>query len=262
VQSTPTDASRRRRRRVNRAPEACDIVRREWLRRIEAEYRSAAIAGQLAHWMIQLAAPPALIRLALRVVDDELRHAELSARVYRAAGGRQQLVLLRERLELPRLDGRLERDVTHVVLQNFCLGETAAVRLFHRLRKVCSVPVARAALDRVLRDEVRHRDFGWRALDWLLGLPDAAERRTEIDRILPELVTALHVSYAGEADLSAPPSAADPSTEARAWGLMPRADYRRAVEDCIRRDLQPRFKRAGFDDLGMDVRVQRAATGS
>jgi hypothetical protein len=38
-------------------------------------------------------------------------------------------------------------------------------------------------------------------------------------------------------------NAADPSTATRAWGLMPRTDYRRAVEDCIKCDLQPRFKR-------------------
>jgi 1,2-phenylacetyl-CoA epoxidase catalytic subunit len=231
---------------VKRAPEACAAVRSEWLRRVEAEYQSAAITGQLAHWMIQLAAPPVLIRLALRIVSDELRHAELSARVYRAAGGTQQPALLHERLELPRLDARLERDATRVVLQTFCLGETAAVRLFHRLRKACSVPVARTALDRILRDEVRHRDFGWRALEWMLALPDAAERRSEIDRMLPELVARLRASYAGDVDLDPPPSAADPSTAARTWGLMPRADYRRAVEDCIKRDLLPRFKRLGI----------------
>lgn len=49
----------------------------------------------------------------------------------------------------------------------FCLGETVAVRLFKRLREGATVPVARAALDRVLTDEVRHRDFGWLLLEWL-----------------------------------------------------------------------------------------------
>ena len=220
-----------------------EAVRREWLRRVEAEYQSAAITGQLAHWMIQLAAPPVLIRLALRIVADELRHAELSQRVYRAAGGTQQAALVRERLELPRLDGRLEHDTTRVVLQSFCLGETAAVRLFHRLRKPCSVAVARTALDRVLRDEVRHRDFGWKTLGWLLELPDAIERRAAITRLLPELVAILRANYAGDADLDEPPSAAEFPPAARAWGLMPRADYRRAVEDCVQRDLRPRFKR-------------------
>ena len=33
--------------------------------------------------------------------------------------------------------------------------------------RACTEPIARAALDRILVDEVRHRDFGWDTLDWL-----------------------------------------------------------------------------------------------
>ncbi|MFT3922445.1 MAG: hypothetical protein QM778_07925 [Myxococcales bacterium] len=33
------------------------------------------------------------------------------------------------------------------------------------------MPVARTALDRILRDEVRHREFGWAPLAWLLETP-------------------------------------------------------------------------------------------
>ncbi|HET6338337.1 MAG TPA: hypothetical protein VFG30_34175 [Polyangiales bacterium] len=73
--------------------------------------------------------------------------------------------------------------------------------------------------------------------------------------MLPELVATLRAIYAGDANLESPPSAADPSTAARAWGLMPRADYRRAVEDCIKRDLQPRFKRSGIE-THLGVRTQ------
>ena len=49
----------------------------------------------------------------------------------------------------------------------FCLGETVAVPLFSHLRERCTESLPRAALDRILRDEVRHRDFGWDLLDWL-----------------------------------------------------------------------------------------------
>ena len=44
------------------------------------------------------------------------------------------------------------------VFSGFCI---VAVRLFSRLRQNAAEPVALAALDRILRDEVRHRDFGW-----------------------------------------------------------------------------------------------------
>ena len=231
------------RARAAAASEAPEPVRREWLRRVEAEYGSAAITGQLVHWLIQLAAPPALIRQGLRIVADELRHAELSDRVYRAAGGMQAAALSRERLQLARSEAPLEHDVTRIVLQVYCLGETAAVRLFHRLRAACSVPVARVALDRVLRDEVRHREFGWLALQWLLDLPDAATRRSEIQRALPQLLAGLRANYGGHDAPEPQRSAAALPASVRAWGLMVREDYRKAIELCVERDLRPRFER-------------------
>ena len=54
------------------------------------------------------------------------------------------------------------------IVRFFCVGESVAVPLFRMLRERCSVPIARRALDRVMRDEPRHRQFGWDVLDWLL----------------------------------------------------------------------------------------------
>jgi len=67
------------------------------------------------------------------------------------------------------------------------------VPLFGHLRAPCTEPVARAALDRILRDEVRHRDFGWDLLDWLVTVIDGAVElvRTE----LPDMLAELHHSY-------------------------------------------------------------------
>src|SRR5262249_30992454 len=152
----------------------------EWLRRVEAEYRSAAVTQHLTLWLIQIGASPDLLRAGLRIVRDELAHAEMSHRAYRAAGGEGGPELARESLELPRTsaqtrgDGEaapLEDDVTRVCVDVFCLGETVAVRLFKELRQRSEVPAARRVLDRVLRDEVRHRDFGWALLGWLLESP-------------------------------------------------------------------------------------------
>jgi hypothetical protein len=184
-----------------------------------------------------------LIRVGLRIVADELRHAELSQRVYRRAGGNDPPLLTQESLQLMRSRPELAADVTAVALQTFCLGETAAVRLFHRLRAQCSVPVARQALDRVLRDEVRHREFGWQLLSWLLTLPDAAARRAAIANALPRLLAELRTSYGGDASRAAHTSAERCSRAQRAWGLMPPAEYRQAIASCIERDLRPRFAR-------------------
>ena len=62
-------------------------IAQEWLRRVEAEYHSAAAAQHYTLWLIQAGASPDLIRDGLRIVEDELTHAELSYQVYKAAGG-------------------------------------------------------------------------------------------------------------------------------------------------------------------------------
>src|SRR5262245_31905185 len=114
-----------KRQRPRAGAEASDVVRHEWLRRVEAEYRSAAVTGQLANHLIVLAAPPGLIRSALRIVADELRHAELSHRVYRESGGDGGPQLARESLQHAPTAPSLEQEVTRVCVQSFCLGETA-----------------------------------------------------------------------------------------------------------------------------------------
>src|SRR5690242_3010652 len=140
---------------------ASDAVRREWLRRVEAEYRSAAITQHLTLWLIQIGASPDLVRAGLRITSDELTHAEMSHRVYVRAGGEEAPRIARETLGAVAKGGVLEHDVARVCVEVFCLGETVAVPLFKEIRERAAVPVARKALDRILRDEVRHRDFGW-----------------------------------------------------------------------------------------------------
>lgn len=227
-----------------RRPAASDAVRAEWSRRIEAEYRSAAITQHLTLWLIQVGASPDLIDDGLRIVRDELAHARLSHRVYTAAGGTAAPVIARETLGL-RGPGReaLEVAVTRAGVEVFCLGETVAVPLFKVLREGCAVPVARRALDRVLRDEVRHRDFGWALLRYLLGLPCGAALRELVAEELPGMLARLRRSYG--------PAAARRQSripeDDRAWGLMPSARYGEILERTVTRDYVPRFGEQGID---------------
>lgn len=221
-----------------------DRVRDEWLRRVEAEYRSAAITQHLVLWLIQIAASPDLIAMGLRIVKDELAHADLSFRTYRAAGGRAGPTLVRDTLGLTRHDHEpLEHDVARTCVEVFCLGETVAVPLFNQLRKECSTPAARRALDRVLRDEVRHRDFGWTLLPWLLDHPMGDSVRRLIDAELSSMLLRQRSSYA--------PPGADRETRIppadRAWGLMPAARYGEVLTRAVERDYAPRFARLGID---------------
>jgi hypothetical protein len=231
-------------KRVPAVP-ATDAVRSEWLRRVEAEYRSAAITQHLTLWLIQIGASPDLVRGGLRIAADEITHAEMSHRAFVVAGGEGGPQLARESLQLTRASesAPLEHDVLRVGVEVFCLGETVAVPLFKELREQCSVPVARRALDRILRDEVRHRDFGWSLLGWLVEQPYAAALRSIVDSELPRWFERLRSSYAPEGRGTERVM----TPEERAWGLMPVSLYRAAVDKALVRDWEPRFARLGID---------------
>jgi len=219
-------------------------VREEWRSRIAAEYTSAAITQHLVLWLIQAGAPPELIDAGLAIVADELAHSRLSHEVYEAAGGAAPPELDRDALGLRRADEALEGDILRVAVRVFCLGETVAVPLFSHLRADCTEPVARAALDRILVDEVRHRDFGWDLLDWLLSTPLGDDIPRLLAEALPQMMAELHATYGGDNDAVAADTG-EMAPEDRAWGLAPPRDYARILARCIEKDYRPRFDARG-----------------
>jgi hypothetical protein len=224
------------------SPEPSARVVSEWTRQIVAEYVSSALTQQLGHWLTIIGASPDLIRAARTIADDELVHAELATEVVRAAGAVPAPALAREQMELPRaLDEPLELAIARACLTSFCLGETTAVPLFGAMRDGCRVPVARAFFDRVLRDEVRHRDFGWLLLDWLLVTPQADAVREAIARDLADRHRAHYRRYVPAVTRNRLLTDAE-----IAWGLLSDEDYARVMDRAGPRELVPRFAERGF----------------
>ncbi len=223
---------------------ATDRVRDEWAARVHAEYQSCALTQHLTLWLIQMGASPDLVRDGLRIAEDELTHAELSHATLAAAGGALTAPIPRDQLGLRRTPGApLEADVLRVGVRAFCLGETVAVPLFTALRRDCTAPTAREALDRVLRDEVRHRDFGWTLLDWLLDTaPDPDAVVAAVQASLPDMFAELRGLYAGPGADATPISAAE-----RAWGLMDAAAYADVLATTYERQYVPWFAERGVD---------------
>lgn len=219
---------------------ASERVREEWRARIAAEYTSAAITQHLVLWLIQAGAPPDLIEAGLTIVNDELVHSRLSHEVYVAAGGTRPPAIDRGQLGLARIAEPLELDILRTAVRVFCLGETVAVPLFKHLRERCTQPLAKDALDRILRDEVRHRDFGWDLLDWLLSTPLGDQVPALVERGLPGMVAELEQSYGtGNAAVAADDGAM--TDDERAWGLAPPRDYAEILARCADKDYRPRF---------------------
>jgi hypothetical protein len=214
-------------------------VQYEWRARIAAEYTSAAITQHLTLWLIQAGAPPDLIDAGLAIVADELVHSRMSHEVYVAAGGSEPPALDRDGLGLQRTSDRLELDILRIAVRVFCLGETVAVPLFKHLREHCTEPVARAALDRILRDEVRHRDFGWDLLDWLLSI-GGDEIPQLVTEQLPMMLVELERSYGKGNDVVATDDGAMTDGD-RSWGLAPPREYADILARTLTRDYAPRF---------------------
>jgi hypothetical protein len=223
---------------LSEVAKATEGVRHEWQRRVVAEYGSAASTHSLLGWLLRLGASPTLLHEAARIIDDELVHAELAFAVLSAAGGGG--VTLGGELGLASEPGlSLLANVCVQGTKLFCLGETVAVRLFKRLREGATVEVARRALDRVLVDEVRHRDFGWLLLEWLSQQPAWPQLRALIAERLPLWFEELRQSYG---------SSQEPFDEAgRGWGLMPHAEYATALAETFERDYRPCFDQYGID---------------
>jgi hypothetical protein len=219
---------------------ATERVRQEWRARIAAEYTSAAITQQLVLWLIQAGAPPDLIEAGLAIVGDELVHSRISFEVYGEAGGTEPPAIDRTQLGIARTSEVLELDILRTAVRVFCLGETVAVPLFKHLRERCTEPSARAALDRILRDEVRHRDFGWDLLDWLCASPIGDQVPQLVAERLPEMFSELEHSY-GTGNPTVASDDGEMTDAERAWGLAPPREYAEILAQTIDKDYRPRF---------------------
>lgn len=212
----------------------------EWRARVRAEYASAAVTAQVVHWGIVCGLPEPLLKTGLRVVGDELDHARLSHEVVVALGGEPTGEgVAFEAMVLPVPAEGLGAALIDAVLRSFCLGETLAVPLFAAMRADARHPVARAALDRVLRDEAAHRAFGWDALDALLEL-DAGGVRSRSAAVLPGMLDEVRRAYV---EVPAHPPLTGEEREA---GLISGDTYAAVATATLREELAPRFARRGI----------------
>jgi hypothetical protein len=105
---------------------------------------------------------PALVDLAERAIDDELRHAELSRVVASRIAGKDLPAPALLPLETPRHEGASPelRDALFVVGQ-CALNETTASAYLEASLHGAEGPVARTALRELLSDEINHGRIGW-----------------------------------------------------------------------------------------------------
>jgi hypothetical protein len=211
----------------------------EWGRRVSAEANSACSSESLALALDALSMSEWAERARL-MAAQERRHAQLSAEVFRLAGGS----LPNDRSSALRPMHTPAAPLAESVSRTFvelCLGETLAVPLFARLRARCSVQLARDALTEILRDEVSHRALGWELLEALLAGAHAARVRSQLEATVPNELERLCSAMRGAAQSPLAVSEAD-----LAWGLMPTSDYAEALEETLIDTWRPRLTAYGL----------------
>jgi len=135
---------------------------RTWLLRAAMERRVADSFHVIHGALTRRGAAHALVDLAERAIDDELRHSELSRLVASRIAGRDLPAPERLPFETPRHEGVSPelRDALFVVGQ-CALNETTASAYLEACLQRAEAPVARTALRELLADEIDHGRIGW-----------------------------------------------------------------------------------------------------
>jgi hypothetical protein len=219
------------------AVEASERVRSTWEYRITTEYVSGVYAQDHARRLTYVGASPDLIEAAFGVAGDELRHASLVAGLCAAAGGASATPIDPALLAFPNPDTVLT-DLVVGTVQNFCIAETVATRLFRHIHASATVAAARAVLDVIVEDEPRHGALGWATLDWLLESAWRDDVRRLITTELDGWIAMFDASYCAASGAV--------MEDERAWGIPDGDDVAAAWRTCLATDLVPRFAKRGL----------------
>jgi hypothetical protein len=133
-----------------------------WLARAANERRVSDSFAVILDALAAVQAEPALIELARRAIDDELRHAEICRAVASRFAGAELAAPSRLPLTYPaHATASPElRHTLHIIGQS-CLNETLASAILEASLVTARGPLVCAALRELLSDEVDHARLGW-----------------------------------------------------------------------------------------------------
>ena len=131
------------------------------------------VAGDLA----RLGAPPSILAVATRVIEDEVRHVGVCMTVLERLGARAVEVPAEDCRRNVGDDPSIERRTARALVAGFGVGESISAGWFAAARRACRQPLLHWALTELLRDEARHGSFGIDAGRWLIRNWSDVERQ-------------------------------------------------------------------------------------
>ena len=157
-----------------------------WTRAGRMEHASIAAFARFSLQLLQLGAPPALLRDTHAAMADETAHAELCFALASAYAGRG---VGPGPLSLDgALAGSDPASVLVTAIREGCVGETVAAIEAAEAARHAVDPVVRGALERIAEDETRHAELAWRFVQWAIDGDPAlrAVAAAEIEAVAAE----------------------------------------------------------------------------
>ncbi|MBL8678113.1 MAG: hypothetical protein JNK05_03065 [Myxococcales bacterium] len=224
--------------------DAIDPVVRErladiWWTQSATELRVATSFAVVHRSLRELGAEASLVALAERAIDDEHRHAalclEMATRLYGHDVEPPPLLPTRQPHHREALDED-ERRALYVIGQ-CALNETFANAYLSTAYGATKSPLARAAINELMRDEIDHSRLGWA---FLATIP-ASKRARISDWLVPLTITNLREWHE---------SATTHTYSYESHGIPSADAVREALGEVVRTVLIP-----GFAHVGLDVRA-------
>ena len=216
-------------------------ARRAWTSAAFQEHRTAAACCATLRALVEARAPLDLIAGFARFPLDEVAHVEMCARLAMELGGGTELWHEPSALCAdadPALPPLLQ--AAELVTRNFCVGEALSIPLLHGTWVRTTLPLPRAVLGQIVRDEAAHGIFGWTFLDWALPLL-SAEGLALVTRTAQEAIAQVHRLWA---DVRNRP--AIPAEYGQALGWMAVEEYLELAERSLRRRVLQPFGERGI----------------
>ena len=148
---------------------------RAWTVRAEEEHHSAAVFAESLSHLVDADVPLDVLGHLSRIVGDEIEHAILCGDMARRM---RTAIPCSRPLARPRIAAGVAARRAHglgILLVSGAIGESISNALFHAGYRDTEERCAKAALKRIVRDEVLHARAFWEALDALRGSLTAAE---------------------------------------------------------------------------------------
>jgi hypothetical protein len=228
-----------------------------WLGLCQDERESVIAATTVTTDLARLGAPPAILGMAARVIEDEVRHVEVCLRVLGALGANTSATPAEGTRIARETDAEAVTDeddgddprrpievrLARALIARFAVGQSLSAACFATARATAREPLIAWAYTELLRDEARHGAFGARAGEWVIRHWTPAQRQTLWSECLREMQT--FEQRVGGPVINAPQIAARGQTAAAALGLLTPAASCGAVISSIPRWVLPHLARLG-----------------